>query len=167
VVLEQAGCLDRGVITGFYTVLTEGDDWNDPVSDSARSILDGHLLLTRRLASENHYPAIEVLDSLSRLQNDLISEPHREVVARARHVLAIQKQYRELVEIGAYTAGSNTELDHCLALYPSIVKFLRQKVEVKASYEQSFKELQAILGMSRPTPSAVAEPVGMTSMRLR
>ena len=167
VVLEQAGCLDRGIITGFYTVLTEGDDWNDPVSDCARSILDGHLLLTRRLASENHYPAIEVLDSLSRLQNDLIQDPHRDAVAKARHVLAIQKQYRELVEIGAYTSGSNPDLDRCLNLYPQLIKFLRQKVDSRATYAQTLQDLQAILGM-KSGPDTAAQPIGsmgMTSMR--
>jgi flagellum-specific ATP synthase len=161
VVLEQAGCLDKGAITGFYTVLTEGDDWNDPVSDCARSILDGHLLLTRKLASENHYPAIDVLDSLSRLQNDLVKDPHREAVAKARHIMAIQKQYREIVEIGAYTPGSNNELDYCLQVYPHIVKYLRQKVETRATYDQSLSELQALLGLG----GAAAPPASMTSMR--
>ncbi len=165
VVLEQAGCMDKGIITGFYTILTEGDDWNDPVSDCARSILDGHLLLTRRLASENHYPAIEVLDSLSRLQNDLIEDPHRDAVAKARHALAIQKQYRELVEIGAYTPGSNNELDRCLALYPLLIKFLRQKIEKKTTYSDSLKELQTILGMHQPPAAVETTAMGMTSMR--
>jgi flagellum-specific ATP synthase len=83
VVLEQAGCVNGGAITGFYTVLTEGDDWNDPVSDCARSVLDGHLLLTRRLAAENHYPAISILESLSRLQTDLIPDRHKDLVGVA------------------------------------------------------------------------------------
>ncbi len=146
VILEQAGCLDAGVITGFYTILTEGDDWNDPVSDCARSILDGHLLLTRRLASENHYPALDVLESLSRLQSNLIDEGARDLIGRARHILSIQRQYRELVEIGAYTPGSNTQLDHALAVYPKLVQFLRQRVEESATVEESFRLLGQILG---------------------
>jgi len=150
VVLEQAGCLDHGVITGFYTILTEGDDWNDPVSDCARSILDGHLLLTRRLASENHYPALDVLDSLSRLQSNLISEEQRDLVGRARHILSIQKQYRELVEIGAYTPGSNTQLDHALAVYPKLVQFLRQRVEECSEVGATFGYLAQILGQKGP-----------------
>ena len=105
VVLEQAGCNEHGAITGFYTVLTEGDDWNDPISDCARSILDGHILLSRNLASENQYPAVEVLESLSRLQTDLISPERLKWSAAARHVLSIQRQYRELIEIGAYKSG--------------------------------------------------------------
>jgi flagellum-specific ATP synthase len=160
VVLEQAGCLDQGIITAFYTILTEGDDWNDPVSDCARSVLDGHLLLTRKLAAENHYPAIEVLESLSRLQNDLIQDPHREAVAKARHIMAIQRQYRELVEIGAYTPGSNNELDYCLQVYPQIVKFLRQRVEHRASYRETLSQLQQLLGLA-PQDQAAA----LTSMR--
>ncbi|MDE1171498.1 MAG: FliI/YscN family ATPase [Verrucomicrobium sp.] len=145
ILLEQAGCLDQGIITGFYTVLTEGDDWNDPISDCARSILDGHLLLTRRLASENHYPAIDVLESLSRLQSNLIGAPQRELIGRARHILAVQRQYRELVEIGAYTPGSNTQLDHALALYPQLVQFLRQSVEEPGTVNGAFAVLERIL----------------------
>jgi len=146
VILEQAGCLDNGIITGFYTVLTEGDDWNDPISDCARSILDGHLLLTRRLASENHYPSIDVLESLSRLQSNLINEAQRDLIGRARHVLSIQRQYRELVEIGAYTPGNNTQLDHALSLYPPLVEFLRQRVEINSPYEETFNKLARIIG---------------------
>jgi FliI/YscN family ATPase len=149
VVLEQAGCVDTGAITGFYTVLTEGDDWNDPVSDTARSILDGHLLLTRRLAAENHYPAIEVLDSVSRLQADLISEDHRSLITRARHIMAIQRQYRELVDIGAYTPGANSQLDEALALYPRLVEFLRQRVEVRSAFQETLESLESIVGGGR------------------
>jgi len=145
VVLEQAGCLDQGAITGFYTVLTEGDDWNDPISDSARSILDGHILLTRRLASENHYPAIEVLDSLSRLQTDLVDETHTAAVGKARHVLAVQRQYRELIDIGAYTPGTNTQLDRALQVYPELIKFLRQTIQTRARLPETMKQLQTVL----------------------
>lgn len=150
VILEQAGCHGKGAITGFYTVLTEGDDWNDPVSDCARSILDGHILLTRQLASENHYPAIDILNSLSRLQSDLTSEAHRELIGRARHALSIQRQYRELIEIGAYTPGNNTHLDHALHIYPKLISFLRQKIEIRSDWDQTMKELETILGDYHP-----------------
>lgn len=145
VVLEQAGCAGSGAITGFYTVLTEGDDWNDPVSDCARSVLDGHLLLSRRMAAENHYPAISVLESVSRLQKDIIPDAHMEVVAKARHLLAIQSQYRELVDIGAYTPGTNTELDRALKFYPNLVQFLRQRMESGSSYREAMEQLGKIL----------------------
>ncbi len=156
VVLEQAGCTDEGAITGFYTVLTEGDDWNDPVSDCARSILDGHLLLTRKLAAENHYPAIDVLESLSRLQHDLVTEEHRELVGHARQIMATQRQYRELVEIGAYTPGNNTQLDRALHLYPKLVEFLRQKIEVQSNFDQTMLNLRSILETPVPTTPAKA-----------
>ena len=162
VVLEQAGCLDKGVITGFYTILTEGDDWNDPISDCARSILDGHLLLTRRLASENHYPSIDILDSLSRLQSNLIDEPRRELVGRARHALSIQRQYRELVEIGAYAPGSNTQLDQALALYPALLAFLRQPVEQNSTVEGAFQSLAQIMaGQMSAAPAASASSMAV------
>lgn len=146
VILEQAGCHRQGAITGFYTVLTEGDDWNDPVSDCARSILDGHILLTRSLAAENHYPAIDILNSLSRLQSDLTQETHRDLVGRARHALSIQRQYRELIEIGAYTPGNNTQLDQALQIYPKLIQFLRQKIEVRSEFDQTLHELEQIMG---------------------
>lgn len=145
IVLEQAGCMGQGAITGLYTVLTEGDDWNDPVSDCARSVLDGHILLTRRLAAENHYPAIEILESLSRLQPDLVSEQHIDLVGKARHVLAIQRQYRELIDIGAYVPGSNTQLDKALQIYPELVQFLRQKIQEKSTLDEAMTQLQMIL----------------------
>ncbi|MFZ5806697.1 MAG: FliI/YscN family ATPase [Verrucomicrobiota bacterium] len=145
VILEQAGCMGSGAITGLYTILTEGDDWNDPVSDCARSVLDGHILLTRRLAAENHYPAVEVLESLSRLQSDLVSEQHVDLVGKARHILAIQRQYRELIDIGAYVPGSNTQLDKALQVYPELVQFLRQKIEERSDMDEAMTQLQMIL----------------------
>jgi len=145
VVLEQAGRHDNGAMTAFYTVLTEGDDWNDPISDCARSILDGHMLLSRRLAAENHYPAIEILESLSRLQSDLISRDHFNLVGKGRHTLAVQRQYRELIEIGAYTPGHNTELDVALKTYPHLVQFLKQPVEERSTLKETIQKLQTIL----------------------
>jgi flagellum-specific ATP synthase len=149
VVLEQAGCNENGAITGFYTVLTEGDDWNDPISDCARSILDGHILLSRRLASENQYPAVEVLESLSRLQTDLLSPERQKIVAAARHVLAIHRQYRELLDIGAYKAGTNPQLDKALEIHPKLMEFLRQPISEKCTLNQTFETLQSILTQTR------------------
>ncbi|MEM9400110.1 MAG: FliI/YscN family ATPase, partial [Verrucomicrobiota bacterium] len=126
--LEQAGCAEQGAITGFYTVLTEGDDWNDPVSDCARAALDGHLLLTRKLANENHYPAVDILSSLSRLQLDLVNHEHNDLVTRVRHVLSVQSKYQELVDIGAYTPGTNTQLDQALEAYPKVMNYLKQVI---------------------------------------
>ncbi len=145
VVLEQAGCNEHGAITGFYTILTEGDDWNDPISDCARSILDGHVLLSRRLAAENQYPAVEVLESLSRLQTDLISPERLKVVAAARHVLAIHRQYKELLDIGAYKTGTNPQLDRALEVYPKLMEFLRQPISDKSPINTTFDQLHSIL----------------------
>jgi len=145
VVLEQAGCNERGAITGFYTVLTEGDDWNDPISDCVRSILDGHILLSRKLASENQYPAVEVLESLSRLQSDLINPEQQKTVASARQVLAIHRQYRELLDIGAYKSGTNPQLDRALEIHPKLMEFLRQPINEKAPLAKTFETLFALL----------------------
>jgi len=145
VVLEQAGCNERGAITGFYTVLTEGDDWNDPISDCVRSILDGHILLSRKLASENQYPAVEVLESLSRLQSDLVTPEQQKTVAAARHVLSIHRQYRELLDIGAYKTGTNPQLDRALEVYPKLMEFLRQPIHEKASIAKTFETLFTLL----------------------
>jgi FliI/YscN family ATPase len=145
VVLEQAGCNERGAITGFYTILTEGDDWNDPISDCARSILDGHILLSRKLASENQYPAVEVLESLSRLQTDLLTAEQQKTVAAARHVLAIHRQYRELLDIGAYKTGTNPQLDRALEVYPRLMEFLRQPMNEKVPLAKTFEALFALL----------------------
>lgn len=139
--LEQAGQAERGAITGIYTILTEGDDWHDPISDCARSILDGHVLLTRRLATENHYPAIDPLDSLSRLQPDLLPPNRMALLARARSALALHRQYREIIDIGAYSKGSNAELDQALALYPRLMAFLRQEITRKVAPDDSWNEL--------------------------
>ncbi len=145
VVLEQAGCNERGAITGFYTVLTEGDDWNDPISDCVRSILDGHILLSRKLASENQYPAVEVLESLSRLQTDLVTPEQQKTVAAARHVLAIHRQYKELLDIGAYKTGTNQQLDRALEIHPKLMEFLRQPIQEKAALTKTFETLFALL----------------------
>ena len=145
VVLEQAGCNEHGAITGFYTVLTEGDDWNDPVSDCARSILDGHILLSRKLAAENQYPAVEILESLSRLQSSLVDANKMQVVAAARHVLAVHRQYRELLDIGAYKTGTNPQLDRALEIYPRLMEFLRQPIAEKTALSKTFETLHGIL----------------------
>jgi flagellum-specific ATP synthase len=124
--LERAGTAERGSITGLYTVLVEGDDMNEPVADAARSILDGHCVLTRELAHRNHYPAIDVLASVSRLVGDVVSP---EVVAaggRLRESLAVLRANEDLIAIGAYSRGTNPRIDAALELEPEIGRFLRQ-----------------------------------------
>ena len=100
--LERAGNSDRGSITGLYTVLVDGDDFNEPISDTARSILDGHIMLSRKLAHRNHYPAIDVLQSISRVMNNIISDDHKEAAGKLKNILATYQEAEDLINIGAY-----------------------------------------------------------------
>jgi flagellum-specific ATP synthase len=126
--LERAGPGAAGSITGLYTVLVEGDDLQDPIGDTARSILDGHVVLSRRLATSGHYPSIDVLESLSRVAPVVTTAEQREQATTLRRLLAAHRDVRELVEIGAYAAGSSPDADRALALMPRIDAFLRQDV---------------------------------------
>lgn len=124
--LERAGTSPRGTITGMYTVLVEADDLNDPIADGVRSILDGHVVLSRDLASRNHYPAVDVLESISRCMIDVAPPRHQELAARIRKILATYRDAADLVNIGAYAPGSNPEIDEALKLMPRIRQFLQQ-----------------------------------------
>jgi flagellum-specific ATP synthase len=124
--LERAGTSESGSITGLYTVLVEGDDMNDPVADSVRSILDGHVVLTRQLAHRSHYPAVDVLQSVSRLANEVSSPDVRAAEARLRELLAVYREKEDLISIGAYSPGSDERIDLAIELMPGIEGFLRQ-----------------------------------------
>lgn len=124
--MERAGSSDKGTITGFYTVLVEGDDFNEPISDSARSILDGHIMLTRELAARNHYPAIDVLHSVSRVMPAVTESTHRSHASKIRRLLAVYEKARDLINIGAYVKGSDAEIDEAIALMPRMSEFLQQ-----------------------------------------
>ncbi len=126
--LERAGPRGNGTITGFYTVLVEGDDMNEPIADAARSILDGHLVLDRRLAAAGRYPAVEPLESLSRLADKVTTPEQAAAASAARAALSAAAEVRDLVEVGAYVAGSNPAADRGLALAPDLIEFLRQGV---------------------------------------
>ncbi len=140
--LERAGSRESGgSITGFYTVLVENDDFNEPISDAARAILDGHIMLTRELAAQNHYPSIDILQSVSRCMSDVVSKAHR---AGSRKLVATVATYRrseDLINIGAYQRGSNSEIDRAINMIGNINKFVCQDVEEKATLEQSVQEL--------------------------
>ena len=127
--LERAGTAERGSITGLYTVLVEGDDMNDPIADAARSILDGHVVLDRRLATSGHFPSIDVLESISRSVNAITSRDQRADATALRQLLAARRDAKDLVEIGAYVAGSNPLVDRALRQADAIDGFLRQDVE--------------------------------------
>jgi flagellum-specific ATP synthase len=126
--LERAGQSEKGSITGFYTVLVEGDDLTEPVSDAVRGILDGHLALSRDLANKGHYPAISILESVSRVMPDVIDSPHIAAARKVRRLISIYHDIEDLVNIGAYVPGSNPEIDLAVRVHPLIDKFLRQEV---------------------------------------
>lgn len=143
--LERSGNFEKGSITGIYTVLVEGDDANEPISDTVRGIIDGHIMLTRKIAMRNHYPAIDVLASVSRLMNDIVEPGHRDAAARLRNMMATYQDNQDLISIGAYKSGSNPELDVAIAHMPGIDGFLQQSVDHKVDYEQTVRQLAEVV----------------------
>jgi len=142
--VERAGNFEHGSITAFYTVLMEGDDQQDPIVDAVRSLLDGHFVLSRALAAEGWFPAIDVLDSLSRLMPAVTGPKHRERAATARRLLATHQRSADLVRIGAYKAGMDTELDRAISALPALRSFMQQAVEERVEYAQTVARLQAM-----------------------
>jgi len=142
--LERAGSFGSGTITGFYTVLMEGDDENDPLVDAARALLDGHIMLDRRLAAQSHYPPISILDSISRIMPAVISAPHLAKTNHVRRLLASYKASEELVRIGAYQKGSDPELDRAIVLMPALREFLMQPSQEVAAMKDSLERLMAL-----------------------
>ena len=143
--LERSGNFNRGSITGVYTVLVEGDDTNEPISDTVRGILDGHIVLSRQLANANHYPAIDVSASISRLMTEIVSPDHRQLASRIRDIMSVYEKNADLVAIGAYKAGTNRRLDYSLSKIDAVNDFLTQEVTEKFSYQQCLKEMSKIL----------------------
>ncbi|MGB9804253.1 flagellar protein export ATPase FliI [Desulfofundulus sp.] len=139
--LERSGMGTTGSITAFYTVLVEGDDLNEPITDAVRGILDGHIVLTREMAARNHYPAIDVLQSVSRLMPEIADAEHLARVGRLRDLLATYRQSEDLINIGAYAPGSNPRIDAAVKAYPRIVQFLRQDMHEYSSFEETMKTL--------------------------
>ncbi len=144
--LERSGSGEIGTITALYTVLVEGDDMNEPVADAVRGILDGHIVLSRALAHANHYPAIDVLESISRLSRDVCSPEEVTLAGAGREHLAVYRRNEDLVTIGAYQKGANVELDRAVQLHAFLKKFLRQGVQERIPRAESFGQLQKILG---------------------
>lgn len=142
--MERAGTSEYGSITGFYTVLVEADDLTEPITDTVRSILDGHIVLSRDLAAEGHYPAIDILSSISRVMPAITTRAHRELAQQLREALATYQRAADLVNIGAYQPGSNPRIDHALAVRPAILKFLRQEPDEVSSFEATLAQLQSI-----------------------
>jgi len=157
--LERAGAAETGSITGLYTILVEGDDFNEPISDQVRSILDGHVTLTRALAHRKHYPAIDILQSISRVMVDVVSEGHRDLAGDARKVLAIYSENEDLINIGAYVKGSSPEIDNSIKRVPQLNQFLQQDLNADTpDFAADLERLKGIIGekISIPTSEAVA-----------
>jgi flagellum-specific ATP synthase len=133
--LERAGSSNSGTITGLYTILVEGDDFNEPITDAVRSILDGHIMLSRQLASQNHYPAIDILNSVSRLAIDLVSPEYLEKVGSFKSIMATYQEARDLIEVGAYKAGTSARIDEAIAMIEKCMAYLRQKINESFAYD--------------------------------
>ncbi|MFI7596951.1 FliI/YscN family ATPase [Actinoplanes sp. NPDC049681] len=146
--LERAGPGARGSITGLYTVLVEGDDHNEPIADAARSILDGHIVLDRKLATAGHFPSIQALDSISRVANKITTPEQRSDATELRRMMAAHREIRELVEIGAYVPGTNPDADRATAIWPQITAFLRQGLDEKVTAEQAWAQLRQLIANS-------------------
>lgn len=143
--LERAGNFEHGSITGIYTVLVEGDDSNEPISDTVRSIIDGHIMLSRKVAAKNHYPAIDVSGSISRLMSDIAARGHKDAAAKLRNLMAVYNSNQDLISIGAYKSGSNAELDYAVSHMDRVNEFLQQQVEQKFTFAQTVELLEGIL----------------------
>ncbi len=152
--VERAGMTQAhsGSITAIYTVLAEGDNQNDPIVDSARAVLDGHIVLSRRIAEKGQFPAIDIEASISRLMNTLASPEHRQWASQFRKILSQYHQNEDLINTGIYQPGSNPELDHAIRVYPQLIQYLRQDIHEVADFAPSLSRLQAVIELNPVTP---------------
>ena len=142
--LERAGTSDKGSITGLYTVLVDGDDFNEPITDTARSILDGHIVLSRKLGHKNHYPAIDILQSISRVMSAIATSEHKELAGRLKNVLATYNEAEDLINIGAYKSGSNREIDYAVQKINAVNQFLCQRTDEKFLFDEEIDLLKKL-----------------------
>ncbi len=140
--LERAGNSETGSITGLYTVLVDGDDMNEPITDTARGILDGHIVLSRNLANKNHYPAIDILQSVSRVMSDIISDEHKDSAYLLKSMLATYREAEDLINIGAYAKGSNEEIDQAMQYIQGINNYLTQRTNEHIPFHKELEALQ-------------------------
>ncbi|ACB84977.1 flagellar protein export ATPase FliI [Natranaerobius thermophilus] len=143
--LERSGTSDKGSVTGLYTVLVDGDDMDEPVSDTVRGVLDGHIVLSRKLAMQNHYPAIDILQSISRVMVDITDTQHQKAAAKISSALAAYEEARDLIEIGAYKKGSNPKVDWAMELIDDLNEFLRQEITEKTTLDETINKLKKFL----------------------
>jgi len=146
-ICERAGKFERGSITGFFTVLVEGDDFNEPIADAVRAILDGHIVLSRELGAAGHYPAIDVLNSVSRLESRISTSQQRQAAARVREARATYRRAEDLIQLGAYVAGTNPKLDVAIQAREELNRFLRQDATAKSCLEETLQKLDQIAGV--------------------
>ena len=144
--LERAGMSQKGSITGLYTVLVDGDDFNEPITDTARGILDGHIMLSRKLGHKNHYPAIDVLQSISRVMSSIASSDHKKMAGKLKNVMATYNEAEDLINIGAYKAGSNPEIDYAISKIQAVNAFLMQGTDEKFNFDEEVRLLFEIFG---------------------
>ena len=144
-ILERSGNSPKGSITALYTVLMEGDDINDPVVDTVRGIVDGHIFLSRKVAEMNHYPAIDVLGSISRLFTEIVTEEHKQAAYKMRKLMSLYRENKDLIDVGMYNAGSNPKLDIAIELMPQINAFLQQRVSDSVTMESTISTLISMM----------------------
>ncbi len=162
--VERAGLTEQGSITGFYSVLVEGDDTNEPISDAVRGLLDGHIVLSRRLAGRGHFPAIDLLESISRLMPDLTTPEHLRLAQAVRALIAEYREHEDLISIGAYRAGSNPLVDAAIEMKPLIDRFLKQEIQESSDADTSWQAFQLLAqrcqqrAASVPPARAAAKP---------
>ena len=145
-VFERAGNFRKGSITGFFTVLVEGDDFNEPIADAVRAILDGHIVLSRQLGAAGHYPAIDVLQSVSRLTSQIATPEQKEAASKIREALATFERAEDLINLGAYAAGSNPKIDSAIAARAGLDAFLRQEPAQKAAIQETLNQMRELAG---------------------
>ncbi len=147
--LERAGNAAKGSITGLYTVLVDGDDFNEPITDTARSILDGHIVLNRKIAQKNHYPAIDVLASISRCMSQIVTDEHKKIAGTTKNVMATYQEAEDLINIGAYRKGSNKEIDFAISKIDEVNRFLMQGTMEKFTFDEILAQLDGIFHMEK------------------
>jgi flagellum-specific ATP synthase len=144
-VLERTGCSKKGSITALYTVLMEGDDITDPIVDTVRGIVDGHVFLSRKVAEMNHYPAIDVLGSISRLFTEVADDEHKKAAAKMRTLLALYRENKDLIDVGMYQMGTNPKLDLAIEIMPQINKFLQQATSDSVNMDGTIETLKEMM----------------------
>ncbi len=142
--LERAGCSEQGSITGLYTVLVDGDDFNEPIADTARGILDGHIILSRKMAHQNHYPAIDILQSISRCMSSIADREHKNAAGKLKNVLATYRDAEDLINIGAYKKGSNPNIDYAISKIDAVNEFLMQETDAKYDFAEAVSLLEEL-----------------------